>query len=341
MTIENLVQLTPSVLDRGILTRYVPWRGQTQMLISRKIEPSREHRAVLWTRSGKIRTVAVRHGELGNRRWILADCPDADAWAVALEGRRLGSGWRESQLAALIRSKTTVENFALLRWFRAPVLGPEMREALLQSVAQRPVEFLQSWMGGRGLPDGLRHAEVPEELYPVIRTALWDVHILSPNQATSIWALFVARAPTGATLGEQDTHVWAAQRLAQLCAPFAGRVLTKVKKGNKLAKRAYRALLGLANESPMSAGDGHLQGLLRRGSYLLGIDEAALGKAALDLADGSPSGAHAPALRRLAESPEGARYLAALVLRVVAEGNSHPWTPQPSRIRTVSASSKM
>jgi len=345
MTMDAAPTLALSVEDSGVVVRYygsLLGRSFGSVLLTVPVQPSDRHCVVLLNKTrGRIQQLVPQKTELGDRRWILPDCPDADAWAVAYEGRRLGSGWREPQLAVLIRSRPTVDSFALLRWFKAPVLGPKMRDAFLQAAAQCPVEFLKAWIGEEGLPSGLRHAEVPEELHPVIRAALWGAHIAYPNQAKHVLDLFVARVSAVTMRSDQGARAWAAQRLAQLCPPFASQVLRKVKKGNKLAKVAYRGLLGLSDKLPMSEGEGPLKGLLRRGAHSLGVDEASLDRAAVVLTEGSPAGDDEQMLRRLAESPEGARYLAAVVLRAVAEGNSHSWAPALPRVRTALPSSRM
>jgi hypothetical protein len=207
-----------------------------------------------------------------------------------------------------------------------------MRKTFCQAVGQHPVEFLRAWMSNDGLANGLRHSETPEELYSVIRVALWNAHVLYPNQAKHILDLFVRHAQRSVGLTEQEAQILSARRLAVLCAPFAGQVLAKVKKGNQLAKRAYRAIWGLAEEAALSEGDSELSRLRWKSAHSLRVGEETLETAARALAAGDLSPGNEPLLRRLAEVPEGSRYLAAIVLRAAAQGSRKPW-----KARTASA----
>ena len=335
LTTDADALLSQSVEDRGCVVRFygsMLGRGYPFVLLNTAPDMDEQHEVALWDRSGQVHRVKILRSELKGRRWVLPKLADPWAWAVAYGGERVGSQWREEELAKLILSRPTVVNFGLLRWFKAPVLGRAMREAFCEAVRQHPVEFLKAWMRDDGLLSGLRHSETPEELYSVIRAALWNALVLYPNQAKQILDLFTRRAQRSAGLSEQEAQTSSARRLAELCAPFAGQVLAKVKRGNKLAKRAYRATLGLAEEAALSEGDSALRDLRRRSARSLSVDEQALEVAARTLATADTSPGSEPLLRRLAE-PEGSHYLAAIVLQAAAKGNEQAW-----KARTASAS---
>lgn len=324
LTADGGVQLAQSVQDHGCVVRFygsMLGREYSSVLLNARPDIDERHEVALWDRSGQVHRIGILRSELKGRRWVLPTFADPWAWAVVYEGERIGSQWREKELAQLILRQPTVANFGLLRWFKVPVLGRAMREAFCQAVREHPVEFLRAWMRDDGLPDGLRHSETPEELYPVIRVALWNVHSPYPHHAKQILEVFVSRVQCSASLTGREAQTTAAQRLAELCAPFARQVLTKVKKGNKVAKRAFRSTLGLGEEAPMSEGNPLLSDLRRRSARSLRVDEETLEVAARTLASRDLSPGNEPLLRRLAEAPEGSRYLAAIVLQAAAQGD--------------------
>ena len=336
LTTDASALLVQSVEDRGCVMRFygsMLGRAYSSVLLNTALDMDEQHEVALWNRSGQVNRVKILRSELNGRRWVLPQHEDPWAWAVAFRGERIGSRWREEGLAKLILRRPTVVNFGLLRWFKPPVLGRAMRKRFCQAVGQHPVEFLRAWTSNDGLANGLRHSETPEELYPVIRTALWSARVAYPNQAKQILDLFTRRAQRSAGLTEQEAQTSSARKLAELCAPFAGQVLAKVKRGNKLAKRAYRATLGLVEGAALSEGDSALRDLCRRSARSLSVDEQALEVAARTLATGDTSPGSEPLLRRLAEAPQGSCYLAAIVLRAAAEGNEQVW-----KARTASAS---
>ena len=321
--------LAKSVEDHGCVMKFYPQmlgRDHCSVLLNDRIEPSDDHKIVLWLGVHSTEIVSVKKVRDKNARcseWVLPPYGNPLAWAVAFRGKRIGSDWRCEELAKEIFRRPPVETFALLRWFKAPVLGPEMSSAFLDAVKERPERFVQGWIGDGGLPFRLKHTEVPEELSPAVRSALWKADPRYPSSADQILQLFVERIRVrNEDRSDETLRALAARRIAELCPPFAWRVLRRVKKGNKLARRAIRELLVLTGDSSLAEREAALNPLRQDSRRQLSCDSMRLNELTGVFLNHMKKGAVLSTeddflVRQLAETPRGAQYLAAVALLLV------------------------
>ena len=159
-----------------------------------------------------------------------------------------------------------------------------------------------------------------EELFPVLRDLLWQVKIRSSKQATDALQLFEQR--TGAQGPEcppGNVNALAVRKMAEICPPFAWRVLHLIRK-KRLVRNAIRDLLGLHDSAPLAEGvSTALTPMYRALGDLLGCDMMDVdGLRRIFLAkleQNDPIDRETEQrFRRLAESACGSRYLAAAVL---------------------------
>ncbi len=277
--------LAKSVEDRGCVVRFYPrilGRDYCSVLLNDQVEPSDEHKIVLWHADADrpIQNVNVERLRNKNARcseWVLSPYEEPLAWAIVFRGERIGSHWRPEKLAQWIPRHPTTETFALLRWFKVPVLGPEISSAFFRAIKENPVDFVRGWVGNGGLPCGLKHTETTEELDTVVRSALWQTELSYPMHADQILRLFVDRIRVqNEDRPDETLHVLAARRMAGLCPPFAWRVLRKVKKGKKLARSAVRELPAVADDSSHDKRNAALQSLRCDSRRRLTCDSARL-----------------------------------------------------------------
>ena len=321
--------LAKSVEDRGCVMRFHPQmlgRDHCSVLLNDQIEPSDDHKIVLWPGDRPIEIVSVKKVRDKNARcseWVLPPHESPLAWAVAFRGERIGSDWRREKLAKAISRRPTVETFALLRWFKAPVLSPEISPAFFDAVMDKPVEFVSGWIGNGGLRCGLKHTEVTEELYSLVRSALWKANPRYGRHADQILRLFVERIRVqNEDRSDEILRALAALRMAELCPPFAWRVLQRVKKGNKLARRAVRELLILTGDSSRAEREAALKLLRQDSRRQLGRDSARLDELTRVFLEHMKGGTVLSTedellARQLAETSRGAQYLAAVALLLV------------------------
>ena len=321
--------LAKSVEDHGCVMRFYPQmlgRDHCTVLLNDQIEPADDHKIVLWPGVRPMEIVSVKKVRDKNARcseWVLPPYENPLAEAVAFRGKRIGSDWRRKELAEAISRRPTVETFALLRWFKAPVLSPEISPAFFDAVKDKTVEFVSGWIGNGGLRCGLEHTEVTEELDPVVRSALWKADPRYGRHADQILRLFVERIRVqNEDRSDETLRALAALRMAELCPPFAWRVLRRVRKGNKLARRAVRELLILTGDSSPAEWEAALKPLRQDSRRQLGCDSARLDELTRVFLEHMKEGAVLSIedellARQLAETSRGAQYLAATALLLV------------------------
>ena len=330
---QDGLELAKFVEDRGCVVRFYPkifGRDYCSVLLNDRVEPSGDHKIVLWYVDRPIRIVSVE--KLRNKKarfseWVLPPCEQPLAWAIAFRGECIGADWRLQDAARSLSRRTKVETFALLRWFKAPVVSPKIFPAFFHAVKESPVDFVRAWVGSDGLPCGLKHAEAPEELESAIRSALWRAGPLYDGHARQILRLFVERIRIqNEDRSEETLQELAARRIAELCPPFARQVLRRVKKGNRIARRAVRQMAVLDDDGS----DRELQevlGPLRRDSRRrLDCDSSRFNELTEAFRKHMEEGAvlrpeDDSDVRRLAETPRGSQYLAATALLLAAGQN--------------------
>lgn len=164
------------------------------------VDPDERHKLVTWERQGSKQVVAMTSptglstGE-GGRVWMLSEPPRAQALGLAFGGVRLGawcnrdaiaSGIREALLDHATASDALLELFALLRWFRVPVLSPDLRHEVQRAANKRPVDLVRAWLLGDGLPEGLHHRQKEHGTEAVVRDLLWKWEPRNPRTLEKI-----------------------------------------------------------------------------------------------------------------------------------------------------------
>jgi hypothetical protein len=182
--------LATSVQDRGRVFSYFYYESQSrpdppQLRLASPIEPDARHSVIVWPK-GRLPAAIDRltSQELvvtGDRTiWQFSRKVDPQAVGLAFDGVCLGSWWDKSALHLLLRTVVS-ENleaigpplFALLRWFKVPVLSQEIRPSLQTLVNIRPLDFARTWLGSQGLPNGLRSRPADKGVQEVVRELLW------------------------------------------------------------------------------------------------------------------------------------------------------------------------
>lgn len=330
---QDDLELAKSVEDRGCVVRFYPnmlKRGFCSVLLNDQIEPSDDHKIVLWHADRPLQIVGIeklRSKKTRFSEWVLPSYEEPFAWAIAFCGERIGSYWRHEDLAQSISRWPTTETFALLRWFKTPVLGPEIFSAFSRAVEENPVDFVRGWVGNGGLPRELKHTEAPEELDSIVRSALWRASLRYDGHAKQILRLFVERIRVqDEDRGEETLQNLAVRRMAELCPPFARQVLRGVKRGNRIARRAVRKLTGIADDGSESALKAVLEPLCWDSRRLLACNAVRLNELTEGFCQHIESGAVLSQkddfdARQLAETPRGGQYLAATAL-LLADGRN-------------------
>lgn len=182
--------LATSVQDRGRLFSYFYFGSQArpeppQIRLASPIEPDVRHSLLVW-RAGATSdplerlTLTDLTVKADGTVWQLLRRIEPQAIGLAFDGVCLGSWWDKARIAAMLRTAMTanLDNaaltiFALLRWFKAPVLSQEIRSSVQSLVNIRPLDFARSWLGSEGLPSGLKHRGHEAGIQDVIRELLW------------------------------------------------------------------------------------------------------------------------------------------------------------------------
>jgi hypothetical protein len=105
--------------------------------------------------------------------WRIGMLPHTHAIGLAFRGERLGSWWDSRSLNRLLRGEMNVRLFALLRWFRIPVLSKAL-SYMQGAVHKAPLDFLRAWLGCQGLPEELKAKPSDEGIRGVVRQLFWD-----------------------------------------------------------------------------------------------------------------------------------------------------------------------
>ena len=321
-----------SVEDRGCFVRFYPrllGRSFCSVLLNDRIELSHDHKVVLWFADHTIQITSAQDNTKNPAtysEWILPNFQydrAPIAWAVAFRGELIGSHWRYKELAESISRGPTMKSFALLRWFKAPVFNSKIAPQFLRYVRNHQVAFVRSWMDDCGLPNELTHTESAEELYPLVRCALWKCEPQYPTHADQILQSFVKRIRVySENRSSEVLRTLGVREMARVCPPFAFRLLRKIRKGNKLARLAVRELLILASDDSRSEWNTAITYLRRDAERQLGRSPDRLGKltrafsksidgiSTLDMIDEH-------SVRQLAETSRGLDYLAVTALLLV------------------------
>lgn len=143
------------------------------------VTPSVHHRVWIWSvnRANPTDVSPIDSEEISIQNdsldWRIRMLPNTHAIGLAFKGAWLGSWWHLKNIGRLLCSKVNVHSFALLRWFRIPVLSSALSYNMQGAVYKAPLDFLRAWLGGQGLPKGLEVKPPDEGIREVVRHFLW------------------------------------------------------------------------------------------------------------------------------------------------------------------------
>jgi hypothetical protein len=185
LTTEDETQiLADSVEDRGcvyysrpkLFGRPIP----ASLSLRTPVEPSQEHSVKVWTTDecNPARIQSFQGSDLvtksGGQIWeITRELPKLNAISVAYRGQAIGQWWDKEEIVRVIKGRQSAEVFALLRWFKVPVLSTQLAYNMQGAVHRDPVSFLRAWLLSEELPEGLSQKHVDEGVKSVVRHFLW------------------------------------------------------------------------------------------------------------------------------------------------------------------------
>lgn len=182
LTTEDESEIIASAVeDRGCVyySRHHRFLGNpipATISLRNPIEPSEEHSVNIWRcdpREPAKLEVYQRSDispELRNQVWRIDEVfPKLNALAVACAGECLGRWWDLGGIANLVRDNPTSEVFALLRWFKPPLLSNRLAYSVQGAVHRAPVAFIRAWLLSEGLPAGLRQKPVDAGMEAIVR----------------------------------------------------------------------------------------------------------------------------------------------------------------------------
>jgi hypothetical protein len=143
------------------------------------VAPSADHSVWVWslnpTNPTDLRSIRSEKISVENEGlvWRVGMLPDTHAIGLAFRGAQLGSWWDSRNLPRLLRGELSVRLFALLRWFRIPILSKAFSDSVQRAVYRAPLDFLRAWLGCQGLPEELAARPCDEGIRGVVRQFLW------------------------------------------------------------------------------------------------------------------------------------------------------------------------
>jgi hypothetical protein len=178
--------------DTGPVRSFVPpILGQpAQLAFCRDIDPRDPGRKIiLWLRETSRRT---KHHTVSilptsrKRAWRF-DVPISEAplaVATTFKGLRIGAWWDLDRIEEFFSQcgEPRTSDFALLRWFRVPILDETRLIRTRECCIRSPVKFLSAWRGGAVLPADLTFRS-DEDTTLVPRKLLWAQRFDIPSWA--------------------------------------------------------------------------------------------------------------------------------------------------------------
>jgi hypothetical protein len=110
------------------------------------------------------------------RIWKCRDIGVPLAIALTWKGTWLGAWWSCDGIRDYIlkRHELSEQEFSLLRWFRVPVLQPQISQAFSQKVVTSPHKFIKTWLYHENLPEQIKSHDNILGLDAVVRHFLWN-----------------------------------------------------------------------------------------------------------------------------------------------------------------------
>lgn len=110
------------------------------------------------------------------RVWRIKDLSNPMAIALTWKGAWCGAWWDLEKIHKFINKQPFLceQDFALVKWFRIPVLHPVLDSTFSNAILKQPCCFIKTWLSDAGLPDGLHPHENIIKPDSVIRHFLWN-----------------------------------------------------------------------------------------------------------------------------------------------------------------------
>jgi hypothetical protein len=317
----STVQLATETKDQQHLNLYLPPmlnRSTRQLWLRSAIEPREGHAVVVWPTHGTTAT-SLHHvpiekvqPEQDGLLWTLPPFPQPRALAISYEGVCLGAWWDQGAVLHAIQQYPSQQLFALLRWFKVPVLAPAYRKAVEAIAQKHPVAFLQAWLLGLGLPAGLNHREFDPGIETVTRFLLWNLCERRERVLDNLLTAFT-RSSAPADLDRAFLEA------TRLCPTLAWWLAEHRRKGRKQAKRVLRHFLDTSVLDPRQI-PGSIDALRDRFQRATGEPAPSLQPLLTALQSGRSLDVSKDCFfRRVAETVAGRDYLCASILHAVSE----------------------
>lgn len=111
-----------------------------------------------------------------NRNWKIRESCNPMAIALTWKGSWLGAWWNLKSISEYLsrRTKFSEQDFAIMKWFRVPILHPILFSATQKTILHAPSCFINTWLNDVHLPNGtMPHSHIMG-LDSVVRHFLWN-----------------------------------------------------------------------------------------------------------------------------------------------------------------------
>lgn len=274
-----LVTLSNETRDPGVITSLLGLGGDLLLSLSQPIEPGAAHSVIIWTPGDSPEILNARESVApldGQRIWRISaptrTYNETSFIAIAYNGARIGAKYPDYPHLPLIASDAEASEIAaMIRWMRAPILSKDWVRRVREFANRCPVPVLGAWVGKRGLPDCLSHAEASEQWRPVVRRIFseWNPN---PQEAASA----ISEIGHAAELNREDVIIRAFENLMPFDPVLLGRVAFTAALDDPEVREAIRKMRPRLAELPPDATnddiDRRLAELLELASYQTRVD---------------------------------------------------------------------
>ena len=253
-----LLTLSNETRDLGVIESLFGAGENLLLSLSQPLEPGSAHSVILWTPGGAP--------EVLNAQEFVAPLDDQKIWrittprqtydgtsfaAVAYNGARIGAKFPDYPYLPMDMSETEAgEIAAMLRWMRAPILSNDWVRHIHEFAHSCPAPVLGAWVGeGRGLPNGLSHAESADRWRPVVRQ-IFSEWKPSPKAAVSVIDEIGRGEPN-----REDVIIRALEKLMPFDPVLMGRVALTASFDDPSVQEAVRKMRPRIAGLPLDATD--------------------------------------------------------------------------------------
>ena len=176
------------VENRGIITAAMQTGSKLRIVLSKQCDVQNLN-LVVWALQSEPKLLGSNELSLvgeNTLEFALDITLEQCMLGLSSNGVRVGAFWPKT-LAAYVtiqrQSSTASLIAAMLRWFRIPILRPQVIQTVRTLLKGAPVEFVSAWLSDIGLPKGLAHAEECNSWYSAIRSLNQGIVTFSVEQA--------------------------------------------------------------------------------------------------------------------------------------------------------------